>query len=320
MESTIAGKMAGSPVARWFRKTGNLVALVIIFVVCSLVSPYFFSLYNFQNLLRQIGVNGLLALGLTLVILVGGIDLSIGGTLGLVAVVSALMLKQGAGLLDIVLVGLLIGSVVGVTNGLLITVFEIEPFVITLGMQFVLRGMCFSLTNGKTIFVEMPDNVGFVANGYIGPIPFPAVILGIIYFAFFLVLRYSVMGRYLYAVGGNEEAVRLAGLNNKLVKVVVYTVCGATAALAGIMNFSRINVGDPQAGTGIVLFIIGAVIIGGNRFVGGIGGVWRTVIGLLMIMMISNIIILVGLSYYIQLIAEGTIIIVAVLLQRRRRQ
>lgn len=303
----------------WFRKTTSLVALVILFTFCSLVSPYFFALTNFQNILRQTAINGFLALGLTMVILVGGIDLSLGGILGLVAIVGALILKAGLGLIPVVIIGVVIGMCVGALNGLLITGFAIESFVITLGMQFVLRGLCFSLTKGKTVFVEMPFSFDFIANGDIGPIPFPTILLGTAYLLSYLMMRFTVFGRYLYAVGGNEEVVRLAGVNNKLVKVAVYTISGATAAMAGIINLSRINVGDPQAGQGIILFIIGAVIIGGNKFVGGLGGVGYTIIGLLIIGLVSNIIILTGLGYYIQLIAEGSIIIIAVLLQKERK-
>ncbi len=230
------------------------------------------------------------------------------------------MLKGGSGLIPVVIIGIIIGTVVGASNGLLITGFGIEPFVITLGMQFVLRGLCFSLTEGRTVFVEMPSKFDFIANGDIGPIPFPTILLAIAYLLGYLMMRFTVFGRYLYAVGGNEEVVRLAGVNNKLVKVAVYAICGASAAIAGIINLSRINVGDPQAGEGIILFIIGAVIIGGNKFVGGLGGVGYTIIGLLLIGFISNIIILMGLGYYIQLIAEGSIIIVAVLLQKERKR
>jgi ribose transport system permease protein len=300
------------------RKLGSLIALLLLFLVCSLISPSFFALTNFQNILRQIAVNGFLALGLTLVILVRGIDLSIGGTLGFVAIISALMLNRGFGLFGIILFGLFLGMIIGSINGLLISTFRIEPFVITLGMQFVLRGVCFSLTKGKTVFVEMPKAFDFIANGDIGPIPFPAIVLAVVSILFYLALRYMLIGRYIYAVGGNEEAVRLAGINHRMVKVVVYAICGMTAAIAGIINLSRIYVGDPLAGQGIVLFIIGAVIIGGNKFVGGIGGVGYTIVGLLIITLIANIIILLGLGYYIQLIAEGSIIIIAVLLQKRR--
>jgi len=300
------------------RKLGSLIALLLLFLVCSLISPYFFALTNFQNILRQIAVNGFLALGLTLVILVRGIDLSIGGTLGFVAIISALMLNRGFGLFGIILFGLFLGMIIGSINGFLISTFRIEPFVITLGMQFVLRGVCFSVTKVKPVFVEVPKAFDFIANGDIGPIPFPAIVLAVVAILFYLALRYMLIGRYIYAVGGNEEAVRLAGINHGMVKVVVYAICGMTAAIAGIINLSRIYVGDPLAGQGIVLFIIGAVIIGGNKFVGGIGGIGYTIIGLLIISLVANITILLGLGYYIQLIAEGSIIIIAVLLQKRR--
>jgi len=307
----------------WLRKVTftapSLIAFVIMFIFCSVASPFFFAAINFQNILRQIAVNGFLALGLTMVILIGGIDLSIGSVLGLVAIVSSLLLRTGAGLIQLILVAIIVGMAVGVTNGFLITQFDVAPFIMTLGMQFVLRGLSFSLTQGRTIFVEMPFNVDFIANGDIGPIPFPAVLLGLVYLIVFLVMRYTIFGRHLYAIGGNEEVTRLFGVNVKLVKIAVYAVCGITAALAGIINLSRISAGDPQAGTGIALFIIGAVIIGGNKFTGGLGGVHLTIIGLFIVVLISNIIILTGLGYYIQLIAEGTIVIIAALLGREWR-
>lgn len=308
----------------WLKKliftAPSLIAFVIIFIFCSIISPFFFTDINLQNILRQIAVNGLLAIGLTMVILIGGIDLSIGSILGLVAIISAMLIRAEVGLIQIILVAIIIGMAIGVTNGFLITQFSVAPFVITLGMQFVLRGLCFSITRGRTIFVEMPFNVDFIANGDIGPIPFPAVLLGLVYFIIFLVMQYTVFGRHLYAIGGNEESTRLFGVNVKLVKIAVYAICGITAAMAGIMNLSRISVGDPQAGTGIAFYIIAAVIIGGNKFTGGRGGLYFTIIGLFIVTLIYNIIILVGLGYYVQLIAEGTIVIIAALLGREGKQ
>jgi len=298
----------------------SFVTFVIIFIFCSIISPFFFTNYNFQNILRQIAVNGFLALGLTMVILIGGIDLSIGSSLGLVAIISAMLIRAEVGLIQVILVAIIIGMAIGVTNGFLITQFNVKPFVITLGMQFVLRGLCFSLTRGRTIFVEMPFNVDFIANGDIGPIPFPAVLLGLVYFIIFLVMQYTVFGRHLYAIGGNEESARLFGVNVKLVKIAVYAICGMTAAIAGIMNLSRISAGDPQAGTGVAFYIIAAVIIGGNKFTGGRGGLYFTIIGLFIVTLIYNIIILMGMGYYVQLIAEGTIVIIAALLGREEKQ
>lgn len=298
----------------------SFVAFVIIFIFCSIISPFFFTNYNFQSILRQIAVNGFLALGLTMVILIGGIDLSIGSSLGLVAIISAMLIRAEVGLIQVILVAIIIGMAIGVTNGFLITQFNIEPFVITLGMQFVLRGLCFSLTRGRTIFVEMPFNVDFIANGDIGPIPFPAVLLGLVYFIIFLVMQYTVFGRHFYAIGGNEESARLFGVNVKLVKIAVYAICGMTAAIAGIINLSRISAGDPQAGTGVAFYIIAAVIIGGNKFTGGRGGLYFTIIGLFIVTLIYNIIILMGMGYYVQLIAEGTIVIIAALLGREEKQ
>lgn len=298
----------------------SLVGFVIIFIFCSVVSPFFFTCINLQNILRQIAVNGFLALGLTMVILVGGIDLSIGSVLGLMAIIGSLLLRAEVGLIQLILVAVMVGMAIGVANGFLITRFAIAPFIVTLGMQFVLRGLCFSLTKGRTVFIEMPFDVDFIANGDIGPVPFPAVLLGLVYFIVFLVMRYTVFGRHLYAIGGNEEVPRLFGVNVNLVKIVVYGICGITAAIAGIINLSRISAGDPQAGTGIALYIIGAVIIGGNKFSGGLGGVHFTIIGLFIVALIANIIILTGLGYYIQLIAEGTIVIIAALIGSRWTQ
>ncbi len=307
-----------------FRKTSGIAnkyitlsGLLALIFVSSLLSDAFLTVPNFFNIIRQITILGFMSLGMTLVILSGGIDLSVGAILALSAVGSAqLILETDISPYMVILIMVLAGGLVGFCNGLIIAKGEAEPFLVTLGMHIILRGVAFIICNARTLPLgdNTPPMIRFIANGFIGPVPMPVILIGVFYVLLALIMYHTVFGRYIYALGGNAEVVRLAGVSVVWMKVKVYTLSGMLSAIAGIIHISRINAGDPTAGDLKVLPVIAAVIIGGTRFIGGVGNVLYTVIGLLIVGIINNILNLLGAVYYIQMIAQGITVIVAVII------
>jgi len=295
----------------------TLSGLLALVLVSSLLSDAFLTLPNLFNIIRQITILGFMSLGMTLVILSGGIDLSVGAILALSAVGSAqLILETDISPYMVILIMVLAGGLVGFCNGLIIAKGEAEPFLVTLGMHIILRGVAFIICNARTLPLgdNTPPMIHFIANGFVGPVPMPVVLIGVFYLILALIMYHTVFGRYIYALGGNAEVVRLAGVSVVWMKVKVYTLSGMLSAMAGIIHISRINAGDPTAGDLKVLPVIAAVIIGGTRFIGGVGNVVYTVIGLLIVGVINNILNLLGAVYYIQMIAQGITVILAVII------
>jgi ribose transport system permease protein len=295
----------------WLVSDGkSLIGLVALIVLASLMSPYFLTADNILNVLRQVSVAGLLALGMTLVILSQGIDLSVGSTLGFAGVLVALCANLDPTL--IVLVCLLGGLVCGSLNGLLVAYAGLVSFLVTLATQLVVRGTTLSLTEGRTLIADFPEAINFLGVGYVGPIPVPAIVLVVTYAVFFVVMRYTVFGRRVYAVGGNEEASRLLGIDVRGYRLAIFTISGVLAALGGLIASARLSAGDPSAGLGYELTIIACVAVGGTRFTGGYGGVGLTLIGTLIIGTIDNVLNLMSISPFIQMVVRGIIILVAV--------
>ncbi len=295
----------------------TLSGLLALVLVSSLLSDAFLTLPNLFNIIRQITILGFMSLGMTLVILSGGIDLSVGAILALSAVGSAqLILETDISPYMVIFIMVLAGGLVGLCNGLIIAKGEAEPFLVTLGMHIILRGVAFIICNARTLPLgdNTPPMIRFIANGFIGPVPMPVILIGVFYLILALIMYHTVFGRYIYALGGNAEVVRLAGISVVWMKVKVYILSGMFSAIAGIIHISRINAGDPTAGDLKVLPVIAAVIIGGTRFIGGVGNVLYTVIGLLIVGIINNILNLLGAVYYIQMIAQGITVIVAVII------
>jgi ribose/xylose/arabinose/galactoside ABC-type transport system permease subunit len=295
----------------------TLSGLLALVLVSSLLSDAFLTLPNLFNIIRQITILGFMSLGMTLVILSGGIDLSVGAILALSAVGSAqLILETDISPYMVILIMVVAGGLVGFCNGIIIAKGEAEPFLVTLGMHIILRGVAFIICNARTLPLgdNTPPMIRFIANGFIGPVPMPVILIGVFYLILALIVYHTVFGRYIYALGGNAEVVRLAGISVVWMKIKVYTLSGMLSAMAGIIHISRINAGDPTAGDLKVLPVIAAVIIGGTRFIGGVGNVVYTVIGLLIVGIINNILNLLGAVYYIQMIAQGITVILAVII------
>jgi ribose/xylose/arabinose/galactoside ABC-type transport system permease subunit len=296
---------------------GSSIALILLFIVASIISPYFLTTINITNLLRQVSVYGFMSLGLTLVILSGGIDLSVGGVMTLSSLLSAVLCFRGYNDFYAVSLGIGIGVAFGLANGLIIALFKVESFVVTLGTQFVAFGLGYSLSGGKTVLPDLSPFMLYLSNGYIGPIPFPVILLLSTYAIFGFLMSNTAFGRHIHALGGNEKASKFCGINTAGIKVAVYTISGFLAGIAGVLLLSRSSVGDPTAGLAIVLFIIASVIVGGNHFVGGIGNVGFTLVGLLILGILGNILNMLGVVFYVQQIVQGAIVVFAVVVSTR---
>jgi ribose transport system permease protein len=298
---------------------GILPILVLICILFSLLTPNFPTPGNIVNILRQASINIVLATGMTFVILTGGIDLSVGSILGVSAVVAVLVsLIPGLGWAG-VLAGLLTGLLLGLLNGALISFLNVPPFIVTLGSLTALRGAAFLVANGTTV-INRNLNFAWIGNSYLGPIPWLVVIALLAVAASWFVLRQTVLGVQIYAVGGNDRAARLTGIKVNRVLLFVYGVSGLLAGLAGIMSASRLYSATGMLGQGYELDAIAAVILGGTSFTGGIGTIGGTLLGALIIAVLNNGLTLLNMSYFWQLVVKGLVIIVAVTIDRLRRR
>ncbi len=298
---------------------GILPILVLICILFSLLTPNFPTPGNVVNILRQASINIVLATGMTFVILTGGIDLSVGSILGVSAVVAVLVsLIPGLGWAG-VLAGLLTGLLLGLVNGALISFLNVPPFIVTLGSLTALRGAAFLVANGTTV-INRNLNFAWIGNSYLGPIPWLVVIALLAVAASWFVLRQTVLGVQIYAVGGNDRAARLTGIKVNRVLLFVYGVSGLLAGLAGIMSASRLYSATGMLGQGYELDAIAAVILGGTSFTGGIGTIGGTLLGALIIAVLNNGLTLLNMSYFWQLVVKGLVIIVAVTIDRLRRR
>jgi ribose/xylose/arabinose/galactoside ABC-type transport system permease subunit len=299
------------------RNYGIVFAFLLVCVILAVLAPAFRSWTNVLIVTRQASVVGIMAVGMTFVILTGGIDLSVGSILALSAAVVAGFLKDGMPLGFAILTGLVVGALVGLVNGFIITVGRITPFVTTLGMMSIGRSLTLIHNNGIPISGFQPS-FRFIGAGNLLFIPFPIVVFAVTVVVAAVVLRETRLGRYTYAIGGNEEAVRLSGIAAGWYKTLVYVISGMTCGIAALINASRVNSAETVAGTGYELDVIAAVVIGGTSLMGGRGGVWGTLIGALLIAVINQGMVLLGIGVYYQGLVKGGILLGAVLLDRLR--
>lgn len=319
-------------------------ALALLVIGLSLASDSFLTVDNGLNVLRQISINLCLSIGMTLVILSGGIDLSVGSVLALSGAVAAGVLKNGLSLapinslldrwlgmklawLDVVLqftvfgaivAGIVVGLIAGWINGYVITRFRVPPFVATLGMLCIARGLTRRWTRGFPI-TNLGDEFGFMGTGYWLNVPMPVWISAVLVVVFVVVTRRTRFGRYLYAIGGNERAATLSGIDVMRVKRLVYTLGGGLAGVAGLLLAARLNAADPKVGIGYELDSIAAVVIGGTSLSGGRGSILGTVLGCLLIGVLQNGLVLLGVSDDWQLVISGLVIVVAVAIDQAGR-
>jgi ribose/xylose/arabinose/galactoside ABC-type transport system permease subunit len=294
------------------------VAVVSLMGALAVARPVFLNVANLVNLLRQISINGILAIGVTYVLLTGGVDLSLGSVVALSGVAAASFAHPGQyGLLVPVLLGILTGAACGAVNGALVTRGRVAPFIATLGMMTAARGLALLASGGRPVS-NLSSSFTHLGGGSIAAVPIPILLFALVSILSNVFLRNMRLGRYIYAVGGNENAARASGVHVRTVKMTAYTVCGALAGLAGVVLASRITTGQPNAAVGYELDAIAAVVIGGTSLSGGTGGVGGSMLGALLIGVINNGLDLLNVSSYYQQVVKGMIIVGAVWLDRSK--
>lgn len=293
------------------RESGALVVLLVAVGALTLASPEFLTGNNLANLARQVAIYGILAIGQLMVILTGGIDLAVGSILGLAGAITAQLLVGGMGIVPAVILGVLAGSLLGLFNGVLVTRFKLPPFIATLGMLGIARGIVLVITNANTI-QGLPDGFQTIANGSVLGIPNLLVIFGFVTAVVWFVLARTVFGRYVYSVGSNPEAARLAGVPVAVVTTTVYLISGLLSALGGVLMSSRLGAGIPTAGTGFELQAIAACVIGGASLSGARGSALGAACGALIIAVLNNGGNLLAINAFYLQIAIGALILVAV--------
>ena len=300
-----------------------LIGLIIFSIVVTFLNPRFLSTANILNVLRQTSINAIIAAGMTFVILTGGIDLSVGSVLALCGAISASLLAAGSSAFVAILVPLALGAVFGMASGMFISFGKLQAFITTLVTMTLLRGATLVFTEGMPISIGFEKNTALfdmIGAGTILGIPTPIYIMLAVYGVSYYVLNHTKFGRYVYAVGGNEEATRLSGINVDKVKVKVYAISGLLSALAGIIVTARLFSAQPTAGTGYELDAIAAVVLGGTSLAGGIGRITGTITGALIIGVLSNALNLLNVSSYYQMMIKALVILVAVLMDRKSKK
>ena len=301
-------------------RIGLPIVLVILAIFFGAVNPNFWSATNLANVSRQISILALISIGQTFAILSAGIDLSVGSLLALVSVVCAQQMLS-FGLAGGIVAGVLAGCFVGLVNGFLIAKARIPPFITTLGMLVAARGAALTLSGGLPI-AGLPRQFMVIGAGYVGPFPVPSVIAAVAFAVAYLILSRTRFGRYVYAMGSNEEAAVLSGIGVVKYKILVYIMSGLFAGIAGVVLTSRVISGQPTLGEVQELYSIAAVVIGGGKITGGVGGIGKTLMGVLVLGILANGLNLIQVSSYVQNIVIGAIIVIAVYvdLARERRR
>jgi len=297
---------------------GTVLALVLLGLVLAFSSPVFLTVDNLLQVLLQASINLLIGLGMTFVILTAGIDLSVGSTAALAGLTAAALMKNGLAWPLAIVAALVVGLLVGLINGVLISKVRITPFIVTLGMLSVVRGTALVASDGRPIF-GFPEAFNQAIGGTLGSVPMPVIIAGLAALICWFVLRHTRLGEYTYAIGGNEEATRLSGVNVDRYKITIYMICSFFAALAGVVLTARLRAAEPIAATGYELDAIAATVMGGTSLFGGEGGVVGTIIGALIISTLRNGLNLLNVQAFYQQLAIGLVIILAVVLDRFRR-
>ncbi|MFW6274000.1 MAG: ABC transporter permease subunit [Halanaerobium sp.] len=299
-------------------KTG--IGLLALVIVLSFMSPYFLTVPNLLNVVRQVSIIAIVSFGMTMVILTGGIDLSVGSMLAFAGAISAgMIVNTGLNVYLAIAIGLAAGTALGLFNGLAVAKAKLPAFIVTLAMMTIARGFTLIYTNGRPIS-GFDQGFRFFGAGYVAAIPVPVIIMFLLLVVIYILLKKTPLGRYIYAIGGNEKATRLSGINTDRIKIAVYALNGFLAAVSGIILTSRLNSAQPMAGEGYELDAIAAVVLGGTSLSGGSGSVIGTIVGALIIAVLNNGLNLLNVSSFYQLVAKGGVILLAVFLDRKSQQ
>ena len=308
-----------SPLLKFnLRDAGTLIGLLIIVVTFSFLSPVFFTVPNLLNILQQSSINALIALGMTLVIISGGIDLSVGPTAALSAVLGATLMVSGVPVPLAIMATLCVGAVSGIFSGTLIAYAGLQPFIVTLGGLSLFRAIALIYTGGNPVF-GIPMSFRSLINSTVFGVPTPIVVVAVIALCLWTVMNKTPLGEYILAIGGNEEAARVAGVPVKRTKVTVYVISGMLASLASLILIGRLGTAEPTIGNLWELDAIAAAAIGGASLMGGKGSIFGTLIGVIILGALRNGLTLLNIQAFYQLLATGLIIIIAMLIDRATR-
>jgi ribose transport system permease protein len=325
-KNNIQAKAVKIDFKQYLIKFQSLIALIVMCIIIGLLSDKFFTVTNGWTVMRQISVNVCISVGMTLVVLTAGIDLSVGSILALCGAVTASLLKNGIEvpgfdlfigftLLGAIIVGILIGSLLGAFNGWAITRFKVPPFVATLAMLTIGRGLTKLWTGGFPIS-GLGKSFAVIGTEWFLGIPVPVWISAFVVFIAIIITNKTKIGRYIYAIGGNESAARLSGINIKKIKIIVYAIAGALAAVGGLLVTSRLDSAQPNAGASYELDAIAAVVIGGTSLSGGKGKIMGTVLGAIIIGVLNNGLVLLDVSPFWQQVVKGLVILLAVVIDK----
>jgi ribose transport system permease protein len=295
------------------------VGLVVVTVFMIFASDKFLTGANLENIARQVSINAIIAVGMTCVILTGGIDLSVGPVMALSGTLTTGLMVAGVPAPIAILIGLMIGVGFGVGNGIFVAYLKMPPIIVTLATMGIARGLGLMYTDGYPIS-GMPDWFAWFGRGTLFGIQVPILIMLLTYFFAWVLLQHTRIGRYVYAIGGNEEAVRLSGVRASRFKLLVYSISGLTAAIAGLVLSSRLMSGQPNAGVGFELDAIAAVVLGGASIAGGRGVIIGTLVGAMLLGVLNNGLNMLGVSPYVQSVIKGAIILLAIFISRQRHK
>ncbi|MCP4402102.1 MAG: ABC transporter permease [bacterium] len=309
---SLSGTLLAPPANYVKENTGILIGLAGMCVFLSLASEYFLTTDNMLNILRQVSTNSMLAFGMTFAIIIGGIDLSVGSVMAVAGMLTTgFIANNGFSIPAAVAIGLLAASGLGLFNGVMIAKTGIPPFIVTLAMYSMARGAAFLYSDGQPIRV-MTGNFNKIGSGFIGPVSYPVIYMLVVFILLSFLLSKTGFGRHVYAVGGNREAARFSGINIAKIEIIVYTLIGSLAGISGIVLSARMYTGQPSMGQGSELDAIAAVVLGGTSFSGGVGTIGGTLLGALIIGVMNNGLNLLNVSSFLQLIAKGAVILLAV--------
>jgi ribose transport system permease protein len=289
----------------------NVLILVLLAVIVSVLSDRFYQPGNLANILRQISIVAIVGAAVTLVMVAGGLDLSVGGILALAGVVSASLAADGQPIPLAFAMGVLAGATIGLLNGILVVWLRINAVIATLGSLYISRGVANLLTDGVPVH-EVPPGYNAIGVGFLGPIPYPVVVMVIVVAVFAVIGRFTTLGRHAIAIGSNREAARLSGIAVDRIRITLYVLVGVTAGLGGVIVSSRLNSGQPTAGAGFEFDVIVAAVLGGTSLAGGEGTVLKTLVGALIIGVLGNGLNLLGVGIFWQTVVQGTVLVLAV--------
>ncbi len=297
----------------------SFIGFIVLCILMSIISDRFLTMNNLTNIARQVSINAIIASGLTFVILTGGIDLSVGAVMALSGTFLAGALIAGWNPLLSIIIGLGVGVIAGFINGFLVSYARMPAFIVTLAMMEIPRGIALLYTGGYPMS-GLPKSFSIIGRGSIIGIQTPILIMFVVYILVYLLLNHVPFGRYVYAIGGNEEAVRLSGIKVEKFKMLVYVISGLTASISGVVLTSRLMSGQPNAGVGFELDAIAAVILGGTDIAGGKGHIIGTLVGAMILGVLNNGLNLMGVSPYTQKVLKGAIIILAIYISSSRQK